>query len=155
MTINTIFDILKKVDNQKIFVTNKATNERQCVAPTDPNYLELLDFYNLVKASYDRENIDTSCLENLFTAVSNPITAPAMTKEEMTLDGIEQLIKFFTEFQFEPNFRFVNSLCLALTKSQAKAKDYVKNYFELIDSPYSREVNQKIKSVYNKAHPRA
>lgn len=148
MTINTIFDILKKVDNQKIFVTNKDTNERQCIAPTDPNYPDLLDFYNLVKNSYDRANIDTSCLENLFTAVPNPnpTTAPTMTKEEMTLSGIEKLIKFFTEFQFEPNFRFVNSLCLALTKSQTKAKDYVKNYFELIDSPYSREVTQKIKS---------
>jgi hypothetical protein len=146
MTINTIFDILKKVDNQNIIITNKDTNEKQRVEPNDPNYPALLDFYNLVKASYDRANIDTSCLENLFTAIPNPTTAPTMTKEEMTLDGIEKLIKFFTEFQFEPNFRFVNSLCLALTQSQAKAKDYVKNYFELIDSPYSREVNQKIKS---------
>ena len=78
------------------------------------------------------------------TATAAP--AKELTPEERLLKGLEHLIKFFSEFQFEPNFRFVNSFSNALQKDNASAIGYVTNYFELIDSPYSKEVNEKMKS---------
>ena len=53
---------------------------------------------------------------------------------------------FFKEFEFEPNFRFTNTLARMLTISKTKAQDYITSYFELIDSPYKNEVRAKITS---------
>jgi hypothetical protein len=60
--------------------------------------------------------------------------------------ALGNLLNFFTEFEFEPNFRFVNSLAWALKKSKIAGRDYVLNYFRLTDSPYVKEVASKIKS---------
>lgn len=65
---------------------------------------------------------------------------------EILKRGLQKLINFFSEFQFEPNFRFVNTFSNALLVGDEKAKNYVTNYFELIDSPYFREVAEKMKS---------
>lgn len=78
---------------------------------------------------------------------SDSSVAHTVTAEELLQNGLAKLIKFFTEFQFEPNFRFVNSLSLALANSKTRANDYISHYFELIDSPYSKDVAQKIKSA--------
>jgi len=55
------------------------------------------------------------------------------------------LINFFKDFDFEPNFRFVNTL----KKNSASiddAKNYVYNYFNLTDNQFKDDVNEKIKS---------
>lgn len=62
--------------------------------------------------------------------------------------GVTELIRFFSEFQFEPNFRFLNTLIRNLNQDGgvAKAKNYITNYFALMDSPYKLEVAAKMKS---------
>ena len=80
------------------------------------------------------------------TENANTVPAKEQTPEELVVVGLEQLIKFFSEFQFEPNYRFVNSFSLALGRSAEEAINYVCNYFELIDSPYNKEVKEKMKS---------
>lgn len=55
------------------------------------------------------------------------------------------LINFFSEFGFEPNFRFVNTLANFCTNSR-KAKDYVYNYFCLSGNEIADTVNDKMKS---------
>lgn len=55
--------------------------------------------------------------------------------------AIEKLIKFFSEFNFSPSFRFINSLALATDKIA-----YVRNYFAVQDHQYTAEISEKIKS---------
>lgn len=59
---------------------------------------------------------------------------------------IQKIIDFFSEFQFEPNFRFINSFAYACKISSTSAKDYINNYFALTDSQFSEAISEKIKS---------
>lgn len=68
------------------------------------------------------------------------------TDESRMVATLKDLIKFFTEFSFEPNFRFVNSLSHALAKSKGDGMDYILHYFSLIDSPYKAEIKEKMNS---------
>ena len=61
--------------------------------------------------------------------------------------AIQNLIDFFSEFEFEPNFRFINSFTYACNVSHDEASNYVKNYFELVDSPYINSIIEKMKSA--------
>ena len=60
--------------------------------------------------------------------------------------GMENLMNFFKDFQFDANFRFVNTFIRQLMVNEKSAKDYVYNYFALTDNPYLNEVNSKLKS---------
>ena len=73
------------------------------------------------------------------------------TPTERLVASLGKLMSFFTEFQFEPNFRFVNSLSHALQSSKEQGTEYIRNYFELTDNPYKRELGEKIKSAEFKA----
>lgn len=55
--------------------------------------------------------------------------------------AINKLIAFFSEFNFSPSYRFINSLSISFDK-----KEYVKNYFLVQDHPYATEISEKIKS---------
>ena len=144
MIINSIYDILRKTDTEQFIITKKSTSERAIVKTDAPNYDNLLSFYAEARtlAPSDRKTLDTTLLENYFDGITT-----SLSNEELTIIGLENLVKFFTEFQFEPNFRFVNSLSLALSISKEKATNYICNYFELIDSPYAREISEKVKSA--------
>lgn len=61
--------------------------------------------------------------------------------------GLTNLISFFTEFAFEPNFRFVNTLSQKVRESKASAKNYIDNYFALMDNSYQKEIKEKMKST--------
>lgn len=81
----------------------------------------------------------------------NPNNNAAAAKEEIPVEekikrGLSQLISFFSEWKFEPNFRFVNSFAYALAKSEKDARDYVESYFKLMDSPYVNEITSKMTS---------
>lgn len=63
-------------------------------------------------------------------------------------DSMQKLINFFSEFSFEPNFRFVNTfsrMCQYQTNEQAI--DYINNYFTLTDNSYAVSINEKMKSA--------
>lgn len=81
--------------------------------------------------------------------VVEEVTPAELTQEEkenIVKKSLKNLINFFTEFEFEPNFRFINTFSLALQKGEKNAKTYISNYFELIDSPYLNQLIQKMKS---------
>lgn len=67
-------------------------------------------------------------------------------KKEIVTNGIAHLMDFFKEFDFEPNFRFINTLAISLNQNENSAKNYISSYFELIDSPYCNEINAKMGS---------
>lgn len=80
-----------------------------------------------------QDSVDLSCFEEL-------IGQKARKK------ALEGLIDFFKEFQFEPNFRFVNTLCFKLSDGTDKGTEYIRNYFNLTDSPYKDAIVDKMKS---------
>lgn len=68
----------------------------------------------------------------------------ALEGDERLLRGLSRMIEFFTEFDFEPNFRFVNSV--ALQPSLSAKKQYIVNYFRLLDNAYANDVEHKMRS---------
>ena len=54
------------------------------------------------------------------------------------------LMAFMSEFHFDPNFRFINTLAWA--NQRGEAKEYVRNYFAMIDSPYVNSITEKMES---------
>lgn len=72
------------------------------------------------------------------------ISEETVDKSKATLT---KLINFFSEFQFEPNFRFVNTLCNhCITSGASDAKEYIANYFSLTDNQYTSSIIEKMKS---------
>lgn len=67
-------------------------------------------------------------------------------KQQLAKDTAQKLINFFTEFEFEPNFRFINTLSKA-AKYLQDATDYVTNYFALTNNPHKYNVSEKLKST--------
>lgn len=57
-----------------------------------------------------------------------------------------KIMNFFSEFHFEPNYRFVNTFALSCKESSQSAVDYVTSYFELSDSEFTNSVSEKMKS---------
>jgi hypothetical protein len=80
--------------------------------------------------------------ENLSQATTpTPIqTDPA----DLIKKGITGLMKFFSEFNFQPNFRFLNTLS---RYGEKEGKGYIARYFELINSPYYAVIQEKMKSA--------
>ena len=140
---------MTRTAEEKTFVIVK-DNEKIMVDISHPDYSACESIYKvLVKCppSVRAEREETNALIKLLETLETIITAPTVENPEtLVKQGLKDLIKFFTEFQFEPNFRFVNSLALALLKSKTEALDYIIHYFELTDSPYSKEIAQKTKS---------
>lgn len=105
-------------------------------------------FKNFLSSSTS-DNFKTTFDIALTTGVATEVTAkpiPEPTVEEKLHRGLQNLINFFSEFNFEPNFRFINTLGHKLVKSQKSAKEFVTNYFSLIDNPYKNEINEKMRS---------
>lgn len=68
-------------------------------------------------------------------------------QQKMTVKvGIKKLIDFFKEFDFEPNFRFLNTIARTIKISKSATKAYVSNYFELADNQHAASIGEKIKS---------
>ena len=117
---------------------------------TDPIEKEnITDLYKI----FTKRNIDESAkMEALakFLEVNNITVAP---ETKVVIDRlsvqttVQSIIDFFSEFEFEPNFRFINSFAYACNVSASEAKRYVANYFELTDSPYTNSIVEKMKSV--------
>ena len=57
--------------------------------------------------------------------------------------SIQKLINFFSEFEFEPNYRFLNTFTYCCSTDFQSAKDYITHYFELTDSSYTTTIIEK------------
>lgn len=67
------------------------------------------------------------------------------TDTQMIKNVCYDLINFFKDFEFEPNFRFVNTL-RKNSSTYENAKQYICNYFKLTDNTYKEDVHEKTKS---------
>lgn len=81
--------------------------------------------------------------DRLYNVVS--LAYDGSTKNEFdktrAISVIDRLIRFFTEFNFTPSFRFINSFVIT-----SNPKEYVRNYFAVQDHPYAADIAEKIKS---------
>lgn len=100
-----------------------------------------LNAFNAIRKAYKdqksimefKDIVDLSCFDDLIG-------------DKARKKAMEGLINFFMEFQFEPNFRFVNTLCTKLANSSSEGIQYINNYFNLTDSPYKEAIKEKMKS---------
>ena len=75
-----------------------------------------------------------------FAQRANAIQDDEEKKRKATV-VMNQLINFFSEFNFTPSFRFANTMCFV--KDPTK---YVCSYFEVQDFPFKDEIKEKVKS---------
>ena len=155
MNILDIVNICKRKESTNFDIIYKEA--KYTITPSTADlYAKAQDFYT--KAWKHKEMLTpeevTASVESLIAMIEGkpsgeaevPTPKPIDPKVKYT-EALGNMMKFFTEFQFEPNFRFVNTFALNLSKSKKSATEYISNYFELIDSPYAKEVKEKIKSA--------
>jgi len=105
---------------------------------SDPNRV---DVFEAIRALYDKTQRSIFDFKNVDLSVFDDILS-----EKVRVKALDDLIKFFIEFNFEPNFRFVNTLGIMLQESLDDGRNYIKNYFKLTNSPYVTAVIDKMKS---------
>ena len=157
MKITANVEIIARKDGSLITIINGAST-----AETDPErivectqiYQACRDIEEDKREAWLNENIADGKFPHLFGDASSTAGSETVepTPTEYLQSALQRLMDFFKEFEFEPNFRFVNTLAWMLTKKKKScATDYITSYFELIDSPYKNEVSAKIKSKEFKA----
>lgn len=151
MKITANVEIIARKDGSLITIINGAST-----AETDPErivectqiYQACRDIEEDEREAWLNENIADGKFPHLFGDASSVAGTETVepTPTEYLQSALQRLMDFFKEFEFEPNFRFTNTLARMLTISKTKAQDYITSYFELIDSPYKNEVRAKITS---------
>lgn len=84
-----------------------------------------------------KEHLLNTAVEEIADAISKGVDP-----KEALERGIKNLINFFTEFDFEPNFRFLNTLAHNIKNG----REYIENYFELTDNSYKKDIVEKMRS---------
>lgn len=155
--------------NNELSITAKKAGEIIISTPhgekvlyqSDPKYSDVKMAWQTAKLSGGsvRDNLYTeypsikTLIDSLFDDVTatedNTVTVQvAEDPHKVAERGLKQLIAFFSEFEFTPNFRFVNSLAWTIAKNDKKeVATFVHNYFTLTDSTYTKEVTAKMKSM--------
>jgi len=89
---------------------------------------------------------DTSDIAINNNAQASQASAPAIDTAKIE-SMMQRMIDFFSEFSFEPNYRFCNTFACMCNESKAAAKKYVNCYFELTDNQYIAQINDKMNSI--------
>ena len=108
-----------------------------------------VDMFNRKVAETDAEVENMLKAENTENTIFEPIVPDEDSKKkELLTNTLQKMIDFFSEFDFEPNFRFVNTFArIAYCSDDVAVKSYVRNYFKLTDSPYVDSIVEKMKST--------
>lgn len=133
-------------------------NLPKTIVPADAEYSDAVKLYNAFHAiaMNDRDTaISTgkialpSWLTGEQVEAINKVVEAAETlpvdKKAQLLEGLNELLQFFTEFDFTPSFRFTNTLARKVAKSPSEAKRYINHYFALTGSSFANDVEQKIR----------
>ena len=84
----------------------------------------------------------------LLQNIDNPSENEANEQKRILLSNtLTAMIKFFSEFNFTPNYRFINTFVHKYLVSVDNAKAYVSNYFALTDNSYKFAIIDKMKSM--------
>jgi hypothetical protein len=159
MTINSNVSIVMSSTDGSITIACKSISKAFRMNDSSDSYEVLTQIYaSLRKASVsDRPVVWNSAqdeivnifnlkgedfLGDLFDSISEA-NSSAPSDDELIEKAIDDMLGFFAEFDFVPNFRFLNTLA---HMTVAKQTAYIRNYFALMDSPYALDVVDKIKS---------
>lgn len=104
-----------------------------------------------ISKSHDDANDKHTAIEECIRCYENGLSIEEKLKiqeeaKNRVLNVCTQLIDFFKDFEFEPNFRFVNTLKHNCTTIE-NARQYVCNYFRLTDNNYKSDIIEKTKSL--------
>ena len=156
MKITANVEIIGKKDGSIISIINGVSK-----AEVDPSRIaDCAEIYNACRTidedkreAWLNEQIADGKYGSLFGSATCASEAGEVepTPIEYLQSALQRLMDFFKEFEFEPNFRFVNTLSIMLARKKSCATDYIASYFELIDSPYKNEIKAKITSKEFKA----
>lgn len=134
LVANTIYKIFNKYsigDDKKLILANSAIDYMN-------EYYPELNVERITYVNPSQEFTNSPVEEKK----SNP-AQPEIDKKKIK-NTLKKFIDFFSEFSFEPNYRFVNTFSYCNTIS--KAIEYTTRYFELSDSPYTNSIIEKMKS---------
>lgn len=148
MRITNDIELVKKQDGTIFFKDGK---DAISIPLAHPTYEQWNAIYKKIVTSSpsDRATILDSMILPATDEGANDADGEQVVEisdDEKITAALASLIKFFSEFQFEPNFRFVNSLALS-----KKPEQYILSYFELSNNSFANEVTEKMKSKEFKA----
>lgn len=91
----------------------------------------------------DKDKTIDRCIElyNSTESINDKLKREQDTAQ-LKLTVCEKLINFFKDVNFEPNFRFVNTLA----RHVYNAREYICNYFKLTDNANTADITEKTKS---------
>lgn len=147
---STIFDIANSMNNALDYLIQNgiypsAIKEWYFIKETDANgninKVTLIDYLknNNGVVETENQNIDTP------TTQEEPKKMD-VSRETLINDFGNKISQFFSEFDYNPSNRFLDNL-LYLSKNNYKAcKEYIHSYFALSDSPFTNDIDEKIKS---------
>jgi len=152
MKVNERMTITKRSADGAFY--GEKDNVAYLIERTHVDYPAYDGFYNILRSTNytDRPAVVADIIKNnRYPAIfgDSVSTSETMTisNHDLLLNAMQKLMDFFTEFSFTPSFRFVNTFAFMANKSKKSAREYVRNYFALMDSSYIKEVEQKIKST--------
>lgn len=166
MQINGKYYISIKKNSNNIFVTNLVTGSGEEYSQTSPEFMYLKAIYNIcrdTKSDVDKKNNQLQTIlsnsfrlsveevkERLFdgdtstksNTANNANTSPKSLTPSQLRAICSKIINFFSEFDYRPSYRFINTFTLSQQKSE-----YVTNYFRIMDHPRADEISEKVKSA--------
>ena len=128
--------------------TNITGSWQQCF---DMEADAVMELYSMWKRKYIQKNDKLNKLNDVISMLrtdSNTSVDDVIQKElqkEKLSTTLQQLIYFFKEFSFTPNFRFVNTFAKKCYMHDEPEK-YIANYFALTDNAYLMSIQEKMQS---------
>lgn len=104
---------------------------------------KVLEVYDTYRSSHYSDSIKLQVLKICMNYLSGQGEIKTVSDDEVKF-ALSGLIRFFSEFEFVPNFRFTNTLIHQCQKGTGK--EFVVNYFRVQDSVSYEDVREKIKS---------
>lgn len=147
MKLNNGIEIRKEKATDNI-VTNIFNPNTATYSPNQDIYQMLDRLYNQMCGMSNKEVIfdNWKANEEIAPYFENGVVIeeqPQIPTADQVRNGINGMIKFFSEFNFQPNFRFLNTLS---RYGKKEGEGYIVRYFELINSPYTAVITEKMKS---------
>ena len=148
MRLNENTELIKKVSGEFIIKVDKEVVDLSLFGLDDNNVAEELYQSLAGKDFAEKTRIFDEYVTN-FNArrdeqPAEPVVIPV---EQIISEGLSNMIKFFSEFNFAPSYRFINTVGHMLKIDTAACCAYIANYFRLTDSPYAGEVEHKMESM--------
>lgn len=136
MNITQTKIITKRKSDGTFVVANGVASKE--IKSHETHYNDIYNLYERIRSCSDADK-----REGFFDQIWNDFINDTLDLSiEQTQElCITNLINFFIEFNFEPNFRFLNTLCHYDDK-----KGYILRYFRLVNSPYANAIEDKMKS---------